>query len=64
MIGFDIAVTKRSVSLGDVTIAIDETETDKIQEYHLTIYHYLCLKTEEHFLKYKVTLRGAFYETE
>ena len=33
----------------DVTIKVPETETYKVQEYHLPVYHYLCLKTEEHF---------------
>lgn len=33
----------------DVTIKAPETETYKIQEYHLPIYHYLCAKTEEFF---------------
>lgn len=33
----------------DVTIKAPETETYKIQEYHLPIYHYLCAKTEEYF---------------
>lgn len=33
----------------DVTIKAPETETYKIQEYHLPIYHYLCAKTEKYF---------------
>ena len=33
----------------DVTIAAPETETYKIQEYHLPIYHWLCLALEETF---------------
>ena len=35
--------------ISDVTIKVPETETYKVQEYHLPVYHYLCLKTEEHF---------------
>ena len=31
----------------DVTICAPSTETYKIQEYHLPIYHYLCAKTEK-----------------
>lgn len=31
----------------DVTICAPSTETYKIQEYHLPIYHYLCAKVEE-----------------
>lgn len=33
----------------DVTICAPTTETYKIQEYHLPIYHYLCAKVEEEF---------------
>ena len=35
--------------LSDVTIRVPETETYKVQEYHLPVYHYLCAKTEEAF---------------
>lgn len=34
-------------ALSDVTIQAPGTETYKIQEYHLPIYHYLCMKVEE-----------------
>jgi len=33
----------------DVSINVPETETYKIQELHLPIYHALCLMIEEHF---------------
>ena len=33
----------------DVTIQVPETETYKIQELHLPVYHYLCAETEKHF---------------
>jgi D-sedoheptulose 7-phosphate isomerase len=33
----------------DVSINVPETETYKIQELHLPIYHTLCLMLEEHF---------------
>ena len=33
--------------MADVTICAPSTETYKIQEYHLPIYHYLCAKVEE-----------------
>ena len=33
----------------DVTIKIPETETYKVQEYHLPEYHYLCAMTEKYF---------------
>ena len=32
--------------MADVTICAPSTETYKIQEYHLPIYHYLCAKVE------------------
>jgi D-sedoheptulose 7-phosphate isomerase len=35
--------------MADVTIVAPETETYKIQEYHLPIYHWLCLALEEKF---------------
>ncbi len=37
------------LEISDVTIKAPQTETYKIQEYHLPIYHYLCAKTEEFF---------------
>lgn len=36
----------------DVTIKAPETETYKVQEYHLPIYHYLCAETEKHFFSF------------
>ncbi|MDR0656586.1 MAG: SIS domain-containing protein [Treponema sp.] len=33
----------------DITIIVPETETYKIQELHLPIYHTLCLMIEDHF---------------
>ena len=33
----------------DICICAPETETYKIQELHLPIYHYLCAAVEEHF---------------
>lgn len=38
-------------SLSNVTICAPSTETYKIQEYHLPIYHYLCARVEEEFFK-------------
>ena len=35
----------------DVTICAPSTETYKIQEYNLPIYHYLCAKVVEYFYK-------------
>ena len=36
-------------SFADVCICVPETETYKIQELHLPVYHLLCLMLEEHF---------------
>ncbi len=33
----------------EVTIAVPESETFKVQELHLPVYHALCLAVEEHF---------------
>ena len=33
----------------DVTIRVPETETYKVQELHLPVYHYLCAMTEKQF---------------
>ena len=35
--------------LSDVCIQVPETETYKIQELHLPVYHCLCMMLEEHF---------------
>lgn len=37
--------------LCDVTIKVPETETFKIQELHLPVYHYLCAAIEDEFFK-------------
>lgn len=50
-----IGLTGRNESklsmLADVCIRVPETETYKIQELHLPIYHCLCLMLEERFFK-------------
>ena len=35
--------------ISDCTIKVPETETYKVQEYHLPVYHYLCSTVEKHF---------------
>ena len=35
--------------MATVTITAPSSETYKIQEYHLPIYHYLCAETEKYF---------------
>ena len=39
------------LELADVCIRVDETETYKIQELHLPVYHCLCLMLEERFFQ-------------
>ena len=39
----------RLSELSDVTIRVPETETYKVQELHLPVYHYLCAETEKEF---------------
>lgn len=36
-----------------VTIRVPAQETYKVQELHLPVYHYLCIRTEEHFFGVK-----------
>ena len=36
-------------ALSDVTVRVPETETFKVQELHLPVYHYLCAETEKTF---------------
>ena len=36
-------------ALSDVSVRVPETETYKVQELHLPVYHYLCAATEKHF---------------
>lgn len=35
--------------ISDVTVKVPETETYKVQELHLPVYHYLCAETEKYF---------------
>lgn len=39
----------RLSEISDVTIKVPETETYKVQEYHLPVYHYLCAGAEKYF---------------
>ena len=45
------AKESRLSALCDVTVRAPETETFKVQEYHLPVYHYLCAALEEEFFK-------------
>lgn len=35
----------------EITVRVPETETFKVQEYHLPVYHYLCAAMEEEIFK-------------
>ena len=35
--------------ISDIAIRVPETETYKVQELHLPVYHYLCAEVEKHF---------------
>ena len=37
--------------LSDCTVKVPDTETFKVQEYHLPVYHFLCSMTEKYFFK-------------
>lgn len=39
----------KCAELADVAIRVPEKETFKVQEYHLPVYHALCLAVEEYF---------------
>lgn len=42
--------------LADICIAVPETETFKVQEFHLPVYHALCLAVENEMFKVEDTL--------
>jgi len=37
--------------VADISVCVPETETFKIQELHLPVYHYLCASVEGHFFE-------------
>lgn len=39
-------------NISDVTIRVPEEETYRVQEYHLPVYHCLCLMLEDEFFEY------------
>lgn len=49
VIGLTGAMGGELGKVADVCIRVPETETYKIQELHLPVYHCLCLMLEEHF---------------
>ena len=48
-----IALTGKSggklKDIADICICVPETETYKVQELHLPVYHYICAETEKYF---------------
>lgn len=49
IIGLTGAKENKLMKYADVCIRVPETETYKIQELHLPVYHCLCLMLEDHF---------------
>lgn len=49
VIGLTGAMDNKLMTLADVCIRVPETETYKIQELHLPVYHCLCMMLEEKF---------------
>lgn len=49
VIGLTGARENRLQKFSDVCIRVPETETYKVQELHLPVYHALCLMVEKHF---------------
>ena len=49
VIGLTGAKESQLMKLADVCIRVPETETYKVQELHLPVYHCLCMMLEEHF---------------
>lgn len=49
VIGLTGAKESKLMKYADVCIRVPETETYKIQEYHLPVYHCLCLMLEDKF---------------
>ena len=51
VIGLTGASGGKLKEIADICICVPETETFKIQELHLPVYHYLCAETEAHFFR-------------
>ena len=49
VIGLTGEAESRLSEIADVCIRVPETETYKIQELHVPVYHCLCLMLEEYF---------------
>jgi len=57
VIGLTGAKKSKLMGLSDVCIRVPETETYKIQELHLPVYHCLCMMLEDHFFGTKCNNR-------
>ncbi|MCL2518764.1 MAG: SIS domain-containing protein [Oscillospiraceae bacterium] len=55
VIAFTGANDSRLSGIADVTIKVPETETYKVQELHLPVYHWLCAMLEERFFTKSLT---------
>ena len=49
VIGLTGAKGGKMKEISDVCICVPETETFKVQELHLPVYHFLCASAEKHF---------------
>lgn len=49
IIALTVASGGKLREIADICICVPETETFKIQELHLPVYHYLCAEIENHF---------------
>lgn len=49
VVGLTGAKDSKLAAMADVCIRVPQTETYMIQEYHLPVYHALCLMLEDHF---------------
>lgn len=54
VIGLTGAKENKLMKYADVCIRVPETETYKIQELHLPVYHCLCMMLEDHFFGTKL----------
>ena len=52
VIGLTGSTGGKLMEIADICICAPETETYKIQELHLPIYHYLCATVEAHFFDF------------
>lgn len=60
VIGLTGAKNSKLDQMCDVCIKVPQTETYKIQELHLPVYHCLCLMLENEFLRKEIKMRVVF----